>query len=46
MFRTLADAGIPIFSISTFETDYMLVRAERLDAAKAALADAGYDVLP
>ncbi|GAC1307993.1 MAG: ACT domain-containing protein [Vulcanimicrobiaceae bacterium] len=44
--RPLADAGIPIFSISTFETDYMLVRAERLDAAKAALADAGYDVLP
>ncbi len=44
--RPLADAGIPIFSISTFDTDYMLVRGERLDAAKAALAGAGYDVLP
>ncbi len=44
--RPLADAGIAIFSISTFDTDYMLVRAEKLAAAKAALADAGYDVLP
>ncbi len=44
--RPLADAGIPIFSISTFDTDYMLVRAEKLAAAKAALAHAGYDVLP
>ena len=44
--RPLADAGIPIFSISTYDTDYMLVRADRLSAAKAALAQAGYDVLP
>ncbi len=44
--RPLADAGIPIFSISTFDTDYMLVRGDRLAAAKAALTQAGYDVLP
>ncbi len=44
--RPLADAGIPIFSISTFETDYMLVRGDRLAAAKEALTQAGYDVLP
>ncbi|GAC1444224.1 MAG: ACT domain-containing protein [Vulcanimicrobiaceae bacterium] len=44
--RPLANAGIPIFSISTFDTDYMLVRGERLADAKAALAQAGYDVLP
>lgn len=44
--RPLADAGIPIFSISTFDTDYMLVRGDKLDAAKAALTGAGYDVLP
>jgi hypothetical protein len=44
--RPLADAGIPIFSISTFDTDYMLVRSDRLEAAKAALVDAGYDVIP
>jgi hypothetical protein len=44
--RPLADAGIPIFSISTFDTDYMLVRGDKLEAAKAALAGAGYDVLP
>lgn len=44
--RPLADAGIPIFSISTFDTDYMLVRGDRLGEAKAALAQAGYEVLP
>lgn len=44
--RPLAEAGIPIFSISTYDTDYMLVRADRLAAAKTALARAGYDVLP
>jgi len=44
--RPLAEAGIPIFSISTFDTDYMLVRADKLAAAKAALVDAGYDVIP
>ena len=42
--RPLADAGIPIFSISTFDTDYILVRGESLAAAKTALAGAGYDV--
>ncbi len=44
--RPLSAAGIPVFGISTFDTDYMLVRGDELDAAKAALAGAGYDVLP
>ena len=29
----LADAGIPIFAISTYDTDYLLVQAGQLAAA-------------
>ncbi len=40
----LAEAGIAIFNISTFDTDYILMREEHLADAKSALARAGYDV--
>jgi hypothetical protein len=40
----LAEAGISIFAISTFDTDYVLVKAERLDAAVEALIGAGHAV--
>jgi hypothetical protein len=40
----LADAGISIFAISTFDTDYLLVRGDTLDGAVAALRAAGHDV--
>ena len=33
----LAEAGISILSLSTFDTDYVLVRAAVLEAAKTAL---------
>lgn len=33
----LAEAGISIFSLSTFDTDYILVRADRADDAAAVL---------
>ncbi|MGL4966842.1 MAG: ACT domain-containing protein [Inquilinus sp.] len=33
----LAEAGISIFAISTYDTDYLLVRAGDLDAATAVL---------
>lgn len=33
----LAEAGISILSLSTFDTDYVLVRAAMLEAAKAVL---------
>jgi uncharacterized protein len=33
----LAEAGIPILAISTFDTDYVLVKESDLAAAKAAL---------
>src|SRR4051794_39552140 len=29
----LAGAGIPVFVVSTFETDYLLVKGDRFDAA-------------
>ncbi len=38
----LAAEEIPIFAISTFETDYVLVRGSDLDAASRALAGAGH----
>jgi hypothetical protein len=43
--QPLADAHIPIFAISTFNTDYVLVRREDLDRGVAALARAGHEKL-
>lgn len=40
----LAENGIPIFAVSTYNTDYVLVRRGHLERALAALADAGYTV--
>jgi uncharacterized protein len=40
----LADAGLAIFAISTFETDYVLVKVKDLDRAIAALTQAGHQV--
>ena len=37
----LAKAEISIFAISTFDTDYILVKSEKLQAAKKALQQAG-----
>jgi hypothetical protein len=40
----LAETGISIFAISTFDTDYVLVQAERLDDATDTLRRAGHFV--
>ena len=40
----LASSGVDIFAISTFDTDYLLVKAEQLPAALEALAAAGHEV--
>lgn len=40
----LAEAGVSIFAVSTFDTDYVLVKEERLGAAVAALRAAGLAV--
>ncbi len=41
----LAEAGIGIFAISTFDTDYLLVKTARLDDALEALAAAGHELV-
>ncbi len=38
----LADAGVPIFAVSTFDTDYVLVKQDRLPDAIRALEAAGH----
>ena len=40
----LGRAGISVFAISTFDTDYVLVAAERLEDARLALSRAGHIV--
>jgi hypothetical protein len=40
----LAAASIPIFAISTFDTDYLLVKQEHLAPAMDALRRAGHEV--
>jgi hypothetical protein len=42
----LAAAGVSIFTIATYDTDYVLVRAHRLAEAVAALRAAGHTVGP
>ena len=40
----IAAAGVSLFAISTFDTDYLLVKADTLDAAIDALRRAGHAV--
>lgn len=41
----LADNGIGIFAVSTYNTDYILVKKENFDRAINVLSNAGYTVL-
>lgn len=41
----LADNGIGIFAVSTYNTDYILVKNENFDRALNVLSNAGYTVL-
>ncbi len=43
--RPLSDSGISIFAISTFDTDYVLVREASLDSAIQVLQQAGHVML-
>lgn len=40
----LASAGIGLFAVSTFDTDYVFVKAGNLDRALEALAGAGFEI--
>jgi hypothetical protein len=41
----LAQANINVFAISTFDTDYLLVKEERLEEAVRALGETGHNVM-
>ncbi len=40
----LAEAGIGLFAISTFDTDYLLVKSQDYAAAAQVLSEAGHKV--
>ena len=42
--KALADAGVGIFAISTFDTDYILTKATDFDRVAAALTSAGHNL--
>lgn len=42
----LSSHGIPIFAVSTYDTDYVLIQEERTDTALELLAHAGHQQLP
>ena len=42
--KILADHGIGIFAVSTFDTDYILTKEENFGKALAALAQEGYGI--
>ena len=41
----LADNKIGIFAVSTYNTDYVLVKEENFDKAMQVLSDAGYEII-
>ena len=41
----LADAGVPLFALATYDTDVLLVPGDLLDEALAALRAAGHDIV-
>ena len=45
LLKPLADAGIPVLTVSTFDTDWVLVPAARSAAAASVWRHAGYEVV-
>ena len=41
----LAENNIGIFAVSTFNTDYILVKAENFERALSVLSEEGYDIV-
>ncbi len=41
---TLARAGVSVFAVSTYDTDYLFVKKDSLEAAVQALKAAGYEI--
>lgn len=42
----LSTKGVPIFAISTYDTDYVLIQEESAEAAISALQQAGHELRP
>lgn len=42
---TLAEAGISIFAVSTFDTDYILIKADKMEQSGKVLEGAGYTII-
>lgn len=42
--RILAENGVSIFAVSTYDTDYILVREKDLERAVRALIEGGYEI--
>ena len=45
LLRPLARANISVFALSTYDTDYLLVKERDLDHAKAVLLEEGHNIL-
>lgn len=45
LLRPLADAGIPVLTVSTYDTDWVLLEAARVPTAAAVWRAAGYEVV-
>ena len=43
--RPLADAGVSIFTLATYDTDYLLIKERDLPRAVQALSDEGHQIL-
>jgi hypothetical protein len=41
----LAQAGVSVFALSTFDTDYLLIREGKVGKAIVALSEAGHHVI-
>jgi hypothetical protein len=42
----LASAGVSVFALSTFDTDYLLVRERDWASAEEAMKSAGHEIHP
>jgi hypothetical protein len=43
--KPLAEAGVSVFALSTYDTDYLLIPRERLSEAVGALTAAGHELV-
>lgn len=42
----LAQSGVPIFAISTYKTDWILIQEKHWETALSVLIEAGHEILP